>query len=241
MPSKKKARGRKNRAKKEATRTADLRSQWEPTILARTTDWTSFHPANTNMSSSAYKSRGRARPGGRRRTRSGDGPAAAIPSQCIRPRLCQGGGALVLYQRTRNEPAICCMIYLLELLGAYSALAVVARRAAKMGNKLVFGNRRDVVKFVAKRLPCTCLKELHRAARKKVGKVGRCSGCKKRFPRSVLSVCTGCMMVEYCSKECQRADLQDHKKYCGYPELMSRDLPSDASDYIPNKRGCHNL
>ncbi|EJK66097.1 hypothetical protein THAOC_13001 [Thalassiosira oceanica] len=34
MPSGKKARGRKNRAKKEATRTADLRSQWEPTILA---------------------------------------------------------------------------------------------------------------------------------------------------------------------------------------------------------------
>ena len=36
MPSGKKARGRQNRAKKEATRTArtaDLRSMWEPTVL----------------------------------------------------------------------------------------------------------------------------------------------------------------------------------------------------------------
>ncbi|EJK73297.1 hypothetical protein THAOC_05086 [Thalassiosira oceanica] len=34
MPNKKKERGRKNRAKKEATRTADRRGQWEPMLAA---------------------------------------------------------------------------------------------------------------------------------------------------------------------------------------------------------------
>ena len=67
-------------------------------------------------------------------------------------------------------------VHLLELLGKYSDMAVVERRAIRMNNRLTDGNRRDVVKFVTKRLPCTCLKELHRAAREKVAKVGKCKG-----------------------------------------------------------------
>ncbi|EJK50984.1 hypothetical protein THAOC_29895, partial [Thalassiosira oceanica] len=93
-------------------------------------------------------------------------------------------------QRRSNEVVICSMIHLLELLGTYSDMNVVNRRATRMGNKLVQGNRRDVVKSVAKRLPCTCLKELHRAARKKLAKVGACFGCGQQFPRSELFVCT---------------------------------------------------
>ena len=127
-----------------------------------------------------------------------------------------------------NEAAICCMIYLLEILGMYSDMMVVMRRAGKMGIKLSNGNRRDLAKFVSKRLPpCECLKDLHRAARKKVAKVGKCTCCRKIFPRSQLHVCTGCMMVEYCCRECQRADWKDHKQFCGNPEVTSRDLPAD--------------
>ena len=132
------------------------------------------------------------------------------------------------YQGYRtNEAVICIMINMLEIRGTYSDPMVVKRRAGKMGIRLVYGNRRDVVKFVAKRLPCTCLKKLHRAARKKVGKEAICAGCRKRFPRSQLRVCTGCMMAEYCSKECQRAHWPHHKLYCNHPEVMARDLPSD--------------
>ena len=109
----------------------------------------------------------------------------------------------------------------------YSDFAVGKRRTRKTGNKLICGNRRDLVKFVAKRLPCTCLKKLHRATREKVTKVGQCIGCCKQFPRSQLRVCTGCMYVDYCSRECQRADRSRHKQHCGYPEVMSRDLPAD--------------
>ena len=118
------------------------------------------------------------------------------------------------------------MIHLLELFGTYSDRNLVERRAIKTARKLR-GNRRDHVKFVSKRLPCTCLKKLHRAARKKVAKEGLCIRCGKLFPRSELFVCTGCLCVHYCSRECQRADWSYHKKYCGYPELMIWDLPAD--------------
>ena len=53
-----------------------------------------------------------------------------------------------------------------------------------MINRLVLGNCRDTVKFVAKHLPCTCLKKLHRAVREKVAKMGICFGCQQPFPRS---------------------------------------------------------
>jgi len=119
------------------------------------------------------------------------------------------------------------MVHLLELLGTYSDLAVAKRGADKMVNRLVFGNRGDLVKFVAKRLPCACLRKLHSATRKKVAKMGACFGCGKIFPRSELHVCTGCMINEYCSKECQKAKWSSHKKYCGYPEVMSPDLPGN--------------
>ena len=66
------------------------------------------------------------------------------------------------------------MSTLLEVSGKYSDFEVVKRRAVKMGNRLVNGNRRDVLKLVAKRLPCTCLKKLYSATRTKLG---ACHGC----------------------------------------------------------------
>ena len=104
------------------------------------------------------------------------------------------------HNHLENEVAICRTIKALEILGTYSDLAVAKRRANKVENRLMFGNRRDLVKFAAKRLPCACLKELRSDIRKKVTKVGTCFGCGNEFPRSELHVCTGCMIAEYCSK-----------------------------------------
>ena len=134
------------------------------------------------------------------------------------------------HYRAHNEVVICIMINMLDIHRTYSDWNVVKRRAAKINNRLAGGNRRDLLKFVAKRLPCTCLKKLHSAARKKVEKVGICHGCTKRFPVSQLYVCTGCMLAaEYCSPACQRANWSLHKQYCGDPELISRDLPATTS------------
>ena len=132
-----------------------------------------------------------------------------------------------LQQYPGNEVMICCLVNTLELLGTYSDMTVVERRAVKTNNKLWCGNRRDTVKFVLKRLPCTCLKKLHSVTRMKFAKMGVCNGCLKSYTRSQLRVCTGCMVAEYCSKECQRAHWSYHKGGCGNPEISSRDLPAD--------------
>ena len=81
-----------------------------------------------------------------------------------------------------NEAAICCTINVLELLDKHSNTFVIKNSAQKMSNKLFFGNRRDHVKFLSKRLPCSCLKELHRSARQAIGKEGMCFRCYKMRP-----------------------------------------------------------
>ena len=130
-------------------------------------------------------------------------------------------------QCTQNEAAICSMVGALEIYGTYSDQTVKERRTINVTIRMWGGNGLDLVKFVAKRLQCTCLKKLHNAMRKKVAKVGLCFGCQTQFPRSELYVCTGCMYAEYCSRDCQRADWSDHKEDCGNAEVMSRDLPRD--------------
>ncbi|EJK61597.1 hypothetical protein THAOC_17888 [Thalassiosira oceanica] len=211
MPSKKKARGRKNCAKKEATRTADLRGQWEPTIITTANNsgaisccehMLAVSPKIPQEGTAVSFMNHMAGEGFFDRTalfqKEDNERALAIDlllrftrNASVRDSAIEGENWFH-NQPTKNEKAVCCMINLLELVGTYSDFNVAMQRAAKTGNKLTGGNRRDLVKFAAKRLPCTCLKKLHRAARKKVEKVGLCFGCRNKFPRSELFVCTGC-------------------------------------------------
>ncbi|EJK58612.1 hypothetical protein THAOC_21249 [Thalassiosira oceanica] len=269
MPSRKKARGRQNRAKKEAIRKADLRSLWEPMALcSRRSNHVAVpcehllavppkipqegpavslmnyiagegffekatrFPFETVMmtcwrfvSDLALRFPGVKEEGNEQRALAIELLLRFLRNVFVHDSGVQGESWF--HQHHNNEAAICCMINLLELHGTYSDWSVVVMRSAKTGEKLMLGNRRDVVKFAAKRLPCTCLKELHRATRTKVVKVGVCASCRKQFSRSELFVCTGCLMDEYCSKDCQRAHWSQHKRHCGSPEVMSPDLPVD--------------
>ena len=264
MPSGKKARGRKNRAKKDATLTAAQRTLWEQVVLrndgARINATTSCEhvlavpripqegPAVSFMNflagdgffSSASLFNGEwwatlsiqlvIRFPGVWKEESERSQATDLLLRFLRNVFVHDSkleGANWFHQGQRNEAAICCAINTLEISGTYSDVNVAMRRAYKMNCKLAGGNRRDTVKFLAKRLPCACLKKLHSAARKKLAKVGTCVGCKGQFPRSQLQVCTGCMANEYCSKECQTAHWSYHKQHCGIPEVMRRDLPAD--------------
>ena len=75
--------------------------------------------------------------------------------------------------------------------------------------------RRDALKFFSKRLPCSCLKSMHREARRTQPKVGVCYGCYEEMKRVDLSVCSRCMIAQYCSRECQVTDWTKHEWICG--------------------------
>ena len=74
--------------------------------------------------------------------------------------------------------------------------------------------RRDLLKFYRKRISCKCLKKRHLEARKTTLKFGICEYCKEEKERVSLSVCSRCMIDQYCSRECQLADWHGHKQYC---------------------------
>ena len=74
--------------------------------------------------------------------------------------------------------------------------------------------RRGALKFFSKRTPCLCLKKMHQEARTTLPKLGRCTGCDQIKERVALSVCSRCMVDQYCSRECQVADWHTHRKEC---------------------------
>ena len=74
---------------------------------------------------------------------------------------------------------------------------------------------RDVFKFYSKRLPCSCLKEMQKEARKTLPKMGACKHCDKYVERAPLMTCGHCKVPFYCSRECQVAHVPEHKKDCG--------------------------
>lgn len=64
---------------------------------------------------------------------------------------------------------------------------------------------RDIYKFVSKRLPCSCLKELYATARKSHPKMGCCSHCVQLKKRETLLICSKCRFCQYCDVNCQAA------------------------------------
>ena len=74
--------------------------------------------------------------------------------------------------------------------------------------------RRDTLKFFRKRTSCKCLKKMHLEARKTNPKMGMCWNCNQEKERIHLSVCSSCMINQYCSTQCQVADWPRHERHC---------------------------
>lgn len=94
---------------------------------------------------------------------------------------------------------------------------VVHKRAVLTSWKdvsIISSERRDTLKFLRKRTTCKCLKKMHLEARKTIPKMGLCWNCKEEKNRVSLSVCSKCMVIQYCSRECQVAAWPGHKEFC---------------------------
>ena len=91
--------------------------------------------------------------------------------------------------------------------------------------------RRDGLKFFSKRVSGVYLKKKHQEARRTQPKMGLCYGCTKEMNRLVLSVCSRCMITQYCSKECQVANWPRHKVECDeFLKIHKQQTQSDDED-----------
>ena len=85
-------------------------------------------------------------------------------------------------------------------------------------------SRRDALKFYRKRTTCKCLKKMHLEARK-THKFGLCFHCNVEQERVALSLCSRCMVIQYCSRECQVAAWPGHERLCNaYVRIYEEDL-----------------
>jgi hypothetical protein len=83
---------------------------------------------------------------------------------------------------------------------------------AKLCSKL--SSERQLVRHLAKRLPCRCLDECL-AQMTKDASTNRCEFCCKRFPTKECKRCSKCRILKYCSKECQTKHwYREHKEIC---------------------------
>jgi hypothetical protein len=85
--------------------------------------------------------------------------------------------------------------------------------------ELLLADEHTLVQFFRKQIPCSCLDEKYLEV-KSVPKTGYCCSSQCPLPdrmavRKKMVYCAECRVVNYCSRECQVADWQHHKKECG--------------------------
>ena len=99
--------------------------------------------------------------------------------------------------------------------------------------------KRDLLKFISRRISCSCLKDMYRLAKRKMPKSRRCEYCDEVKERDQLMICGGCRLLGYCSTECQAADWKrehahectqladyqtDNFEHCGYMLTVQSDI-----------------
>jgi len=131
------------------------------------------------------------------------------------------GTNALLYEAGSNLPI--CLAHCIVVLEHYngssddinsvmnSRVVILKRRDLNPRAKSI---KRDTLKFFRKRISCKCLKKMHLEARKTMPKTGKCFHCKVQKERVSLSLCSHCMVFQYCSRECQVAAWPDHERHC---------------------------
>ncbi len=95
--------------------------------------------------------------------------------------------------------------------------------------ELLFLDHRTIVSFFKNRIECKCLDTEYDKV-KDMPKMAICSNAhcklpKRRVERSKVLTCSKCFQRDYCSRKCQKADWDSHKKTCGKSkELIEEEM-----------------
>ena len=71
----------------------------------------------------------------------------------------------------------------------------------------------DCIKFFYRRSLCKCLKEMYSSEKAKK-RYSRCYSCNVEKERSQLFLCSNCLLVYYCSVDCQAIHWPKHQRMC---------------------------
>ena len=80
---------------------------------------------------------------------------------------------------------------------------------------------RCVIRFLKKRISCSCLDRKYQQFVKFQPKLGQCFRCKTKMEAKSLQKCSRCRVARYCGKECQVADWPQHKAHCKEQEIRN--------------------
>ena len=96
--------------------------------------------------------------------------------------------------------------------------------------ELMTADARTIVSYLKMLIPCNCLDENYEQLKyqKNTGCCVnvKCSLPERRVEFSKMMTCSGCLMVHYCGRECQKTDWKRHKQYCKL--LSSVQIAADA-------------
>lgn len=139
--------------------------------------------------------------------------------------LISAGTNMILYKRLSTDEEIrhvrnvAMTITVIDHFDGVSIESTICSRevAPKLRKLSYEGNdlKRDLLKVFYKRIVCSCLDDMYSEARNTLRKLGACSNCRKVTERALLDVCSKCMIVQYCSRECQVAAWPSHRDLCG--------------------------
>ena len=74
-------------------------------------------------------------------------------------------------------------------------------------------DERTLVKYLRKRIPCSCLDEIYKNV-KTMTRKGVCYNCSSTIERNKMLTCARCGEAHYCSRSCQKDDWPMHKERC---------------------------
>lgn len=132
------------------------------------------------------------------------------------------GVNMILAGKVRESIVFARLILLLEQYARYNAqfdyeamIHCAALGTARLRRDLTEGGEREAIRFYLKRISCSCLEEKYAAAKRaQPRRMALCSNCGLRVDLRSVLLCSRCSIHQYCCRMCQVSHWPKHKGGC---------------------------